>query len=378
MKNSILFCALALLVSQCGQNPGTATEKQPAGYTGYKEIKPGYFLKNTIKLDQPVTVLIFSSQGMFDQYFGFGKTMDNEADNIDFNTQKVIALLNNVTSLETTLDIKSARQTADSLIFKVLKREGNLLSYQSTPIKLYSFPKADANRQLACFINDWQVPVQSATTVPSIPPTYIINDFLVAVEKTKSPYKVSKTAKYPLFGFSFTDTRLTGFTIHEGGYDTDLDLDELTGEYTGKSIPGLDSFQLTKTENGDARLFFVKSKKFYTYKKVPDVDSAVRQILMAGTYTDAKTQATITLDADGTLTGMGTEKTYQPFYDFMGPLSFDEMVVQEKADPAKTTYFHYKIKGSMLELYESIQSLPTREDPEKIGKLLYTLERVKK
>ncbi len=203
--------------------------------------------------------------------------------------------------------------------------------------------------------------------------TYLIDDFLVAVAKTKSPYIVSKTADYPVFGFSFTPTQFRGYGVHEGGDDTELTFDKNTKNYMSKSMPGLDAFELKVAVDGSVQLTFPKSGKTYTYHKVPDVDSALRAVLFAGNYTDAKTKTTIRFQADGTLTGLGTEKTYQPIYDYMGgPLDFDEVVMREKADDTKESYYHYKFKGTTLELYEAIQ--PKNGDGvEKIGSLKYTL-----
>ena len=204
--------------------------------------------------------------------------------------------------------------------------------------------------------------------------TYVINDFLVAVAQTKSPYAVSKTADYPLFGFSFTPTKLRGYTVHEGGYDADLRFDAATHKYIGQGIPGLEPFELSMAANGDVVLAFLTSKKTYTYKKVPDADSALREVLFAGKYTDAKAKTTVTFQTDGILIGLGADKTYQVVYDFLGgPLDFDEIVVREKADESKVTYYHYKFKGDTLELYEV---LPSSESPDgKVGKLRYTLVR---
>ncbi len=202
---------------------------------------------------------------------------------------------------------------------------------------------------------------------------YLVNDFLTAVAQTKSPYATSKTADYPLFGFSLMPTKLKGYTVHEGGYDADIRFDAATNKFIGQEIPGSEPFEFTMAANGEIVLTLLKSKKTYTYKKVPDADSALREALFAGKYRDAKTKAAVTFQADGTLTGLGTDKTYQPIYDFMGgPLDFDEMIVREKADESKETFYHYKFKDNTLELYEAIQ--PKNGDGvEKIGKLKYTL-----
>ncbi len=215
---------------------------------------------------------------------------------------------------------------------------------------------------------------QATVTTPQIDSnaTYLINDFLVAVAQTKSPYAVSKTADYPLFGFSFTPTQLRGYTVHEGGYDSGLRFDPATNKYTGQEVAGLEPFEFTVTANGDVLFTLLTSKKTYTYKKVVDTDAALREVLFAGKYTDAKTKAAFVFQTDGTLTGLGAEKTYQPIYDFMGgPLDFDEIMVRERADETKVSYYHYKFKGDQLELYEVVSSADSPDG--KIGKLRYTL-----
>ncbi len=205
---------------------------------------------------------------------------------------------------------------------------------------------------------------------------YVIDDFFLAIAKTKSPYAVSKKANYPLFGFIFTPTSFNGFTVHEGGYDTELSFDKNTQKYAGKGIVGLDAFEFQVMPDSNIQMTFLKTKKSYTFRKVPDADSALRKVLFEGSYTDVKTEATVSFKADGTLTGLGAEKTYQPYYDFMGgPLDFDEMEVSDKAEGSKQVYYHYKFKGNMLELYETIQPAEYGGAPEKIGKLLYTLRK---
>lgn len=205
--------------------------------------------------------------------------------------------------------------------------------------------------------------------------TYIIDDFLVAIVKTKSPYAVSKTADYPLFGFTYTSTQLRGFTVHEGGYDTELQFDQSTQKYSGKGIPGLDPFEFVVAADSSIHLTFTKSGKTYIYRRVPDADSAVRQRLFTGAYIDPRYKPVIQFYADGRLTGLGNEKTYQPIYDFMGgPLDFDEIVIQEKNDVSKVSYYHYRFQSDTLQLYE-VKMPRNGEGIEKIGALRYTLFR---
>ncbi len=215
------------------------------------------------------------------------------------------------------------------------------------------------------------LPVQDTTAMTANDSTYIISDFLADLKKTRSPYTVSKTADYLLFGFFFTPKLFNGYTVHEGGYDTELHFDPQTAKYTGKEISGLEAFEFIVDRDATIRLTFLKSKKTYTYLKTRDADFAVREAIFEGNYTDTKTKTPVVFKADGTVTGLGSAKTYLPFYDFMGgPLDFDEMAV-EQAD-ASTVYYHYKFKGQTLELYEAIQ--PKNGDGvEKIGGLKYTL-----
>ncbi|MEO6758546.1 MAG: hypothetical protein ABIO24_03760, partial [Saprospiraceae bacterium] len=201
--------------------------------------------------------------------------------------------------------------------------------------------------------------------------------FLADAARTLSPYAMSKVIEYPLFGFRFTPTQLQGFTMHEGGYDCDLKYDPATKKYTSKGIPGVPGFEMMFQPDGTIQLTYFRLKKTYTFRKVADIDTALRQVMFAGTYTDSKTKTTVEFKADGTLTGLGTPKTYLPFYDYVaGPLDFDEMRVSEKSDASKESYYHYKFKGNTLELYEAIQ--PKENDQagmEKIGGLRYTLVR---
>jgi hypothetical protein len=79
------------------------------------EVKPisGYFLKNTITVNDSLTYWIIDNQASFDSLFGMAKTMSNTIDKPDFGTQLVIAATMPPTYYGTQIQLESA--TSDNL-----------------------------------------------------------------------------------------------------------------------------------------------------------------------------------------------------------------------------------------------------------------------
>ncbi|SEW07758.1 hypothetical protein [Chitinophaga arvensicola] len=74
------------------------------------EVKPisGYFLKNTIQVNDSLTFWIVDNQKSFDSLFGAAKTMNNTIDKPDFGTQIVIAATMPPTFYGTQIQLASA------------------------------------------------------------------------------------------------------------------------------------------------------------------------------------------------------------------------------------------------------------------------------
>lgn len=74
------------------------------------DVKPlsGYFLKNTITVNDSLTFWLIDNQTSFDSLFGMAKTMNNTIDKPDFGTQIVVAATMPPTFYGTQIQLESA------------------------------------------------------------------------------------------------------------------------------------------------------------------------------------------------------------------------------------------------------------------------------
>ncbi|MGF6845263.1 hypothetical protein QFZ51_000498 [Chitinophaga sp. W3I9] len=79
------------------------------------EVKPisGYFLKNTIIVNDSLTFWLIDNQASFDSLFGAAKTMNNTIDQPDFGTHIVVAATMPPTFYGTQIQLESA--TSDNV-----------------------------------------------------------------------------------------------------------------------------------------------------------------------------------------------------------------------------------------------------------------------
>ena len=121
----ILFAAgiLALSCNEGKKTGGDATNNdndttltvQPSS-DSQLEVKPisGYFLKNTITVNDSLTFWIIDNQASFDSLIGVAKTMSNTIDKPDFGTQLVIAATMPPTYYGTQIQLASATSNTEN------------------------------------------------------------------------------------------------------------------------------------------------------------------------------------------------------------------------------------------------------------------------
>lgn len=156
------------------------------------------------------------------------------------------------------------------------------------------------------------------------------NDYLNAVEKDKSIYRHRKYSTR-FFGFSLEENNLLtnnpvlyGFTDHEGGYDIFLEYDKEKQAFISRDA--IEKFEI-KLNNGIFEMYFPEYKRTEKYRKVkPDIESALRELLIAGKYKSPKHNETIILRADGKVTNFLDFEYYELIFDFTEAIEYDAIV----------------------------------------------------
>lgn len=110
------------------------------------EVKPisGYFLKNTITVNDSLTYWIIDNQASFDSLFGMAKTMNNTIDKPDFGTQLVIAATMPPTYYGTQIQLESATSdnlTNNAILHFVATANPDKSSAATVPLWLGAVPK---------------------------------------------------------------------------------------------------------------------------------------------------------------------------------------------------------------------------------------------
>jgi hypothetical protein len=198
---------------------------------------------------------------------------------------------------------------------------------------------------------------------------WISDDYLSKIENSKAiltntPYNSS------LLGFSVLKDSLAdgndylyGYTAHDAGSTWPIYYNTAKSrlEYDIKKSDGNDppsTFHVSIVNDKTLDLVFADKK--IRYRKT-DLDTALRQILFEGTYTDAHNRP-ITFSADGSITGLDNYTFYRVQFDPDGEegIPFDGITLykSEKEDFGKT--YHFKIHDKALVLYNV--SDPMTED----------------
>jgi major membrane immunogen (membrane-anchored lipoprotein) len=103
----------------------------------------GYFVKNTF--EDGKYELKISDRQTFDSIFGVGKTMNNTPTEIDFEHQFVIAVIYQLTDLQTEMKPEKLVRKNDDLVFDYEVKIGAQQSYTIRPSLLILADKNDEN-----------------------------------------------------------------------------------------------------------------------------------------------------------------------------------------------------------------------------------------
>ncbi|NMM50896.1 hypothetical protein [Marinigracilibium pacificum] len=209
---------------------------------------------------------------------------------------------------------------------------------------------------------------------------WLNNDFLTQIEINKSVFD-SKEYDGELFGFELDktglktgETKVYGFTSHEGGYVIPIRwIDEFrcfTSTGFEDEISSIKMDVVIDSTNIIEFQFEDGTSEFY--RKVSDQDSELRKILFKGIYEDSLANK-YSFNTDGDISGFGGKNHYTVLYDFGEGLYYDVIFISENGNQANEDLYHYRINQDSLLLYEIKGEVPEY----KIGELKYKLVKSK-
>ncbi|AFL80483.1 hypothetical protein Aeqsu_0982 [Aequorivita sublithincola DSM 14238] len=142
MKNTLVLLILLALVSCNNSKKETQTnlDQQSDFEVEYLE---GYFPKNDIEFDAEVKALVIANQTDFDKYFGIAQTMNNKVPAIDFEKNKVAAIISAPSDKKQQIVITGTDLKNNKLIVKYKLKVGeDAQSFTSTDQKMFPIPKS--------------------------------------------------------------------------------------------------------------------------------------------------------------------------------------------------------------------------------------------
>lgn len=157
------------------------------------------------------------------------------------------------------------------------------------------------------------------------------------------------------FGFQFDKTELTskkpqlhGFSVHEGGDDVALSYDVKTNRF--RSLDP--TFEIYRIDSLTIKMISQNERNSVTdfVQTGEDVETTLRSLFLSGTYVTGDT--TLTLQADGTVSGWGQARYFDVMYDFVGPIDFDAVLFypseEESWNHANGQLYRYAFKENQL------------------------------
>jgi len=175
IATACLFCQLAFA---CGsaptEHPAVTPQQEPAVAADAtksttadsivlipaRDITSGYFLRNDVQLKEPVQAFLITNQSAFDKLFGIAKTMNKQVPTINFDQERVIAVVYQRTDRPVALFPDGFQVFASNGEWQVRfspRTNDNKESYLSSPIFLRAVPKG--KDKVRVFAGDHEIKV---------------------------------------------------------------------------------------------------------------------------------------------------------------------------------------------------------------------------
>lgn len=137
----VLFHSIFSCTSKVNANFNSAEEVENTFKPFEIHAIEGYFLKNTILLQDTINYMVFSNQKDFNTYFGTAKTMKNTPTPINFNTERIAAILSEPTDFLIDFKVITSIQTEKGIHVSYSLEKGEQQSFISSPLFLFKIPK---------------------------------------------------------------------------------------------------------------------------------------------------------------------------------------------------------------------------------------------
>lgn len=167
---------------------------------------------------------------------------------------------------------------------------------------------------------------------------WVADSYLKNIETNKSVYQ-SKQYDTKILGFSLSkETLLTenatleGFTDHEGGYNSPIRYDNQKGKFVNDiaQLSGFsafpDPFELNYNGGNILEMYFPLTKTSDNYRKIDNLQTELRKLLIAGKYTSNFNHPEIQFDNDGKIYNFQDFKYYELVADFGSGIEYDALV----------------------------------------------------
>lgn len=211
--------------------------------------------------------------------------------------------------------------------------------------------------------------------------TWISASYLKRIAESKSIYKDRKYDT-KIFGFTLelknllgATPFLSGFTDHEGGYDSPLRYNSKKARFENdlKHLEEFaffqEPFELKLIDPEHLEMYFVDENRKDLFYKTKNMHDVFRKILFVGSYRELKNGKLWRFKENGSFTGHTPDGHYQLLFDFGEGLDFDVVQFFIPGKESESTLFHYKIEMDTLYLFEINGEIPEY----RIGKLRYEL-----
>jgi hypothetical protein len=209
--------------------------------------------------------------------------------------------------------------------------------------------------------------------------TWVSADFIDDLAKTRSPHasmgKVRDIAALIIDTTMNDSIKITAVpNFHEGSMNImaylrkgNIDTNAVQMTYDSYAEPMSKNYEIGYEVKGTDTLLAIyhyeKDKKlastyrFYNSSKMKDPNTAyiVNKNLFTGTYSLASQQgqpATVTLNSDGTVTGLDDFKTYNADLEFV-PNDADIITFYKNKDPKQSVSYGYKVTPDALLVYDT-------------------------
>lgn len=140
MKSTFLIIVL-LAVASCNNTEKEIDKVKQLGFQA--EYLEGYFPKNDIDFNVPVKTIVITKKEDLDKYFGIAKTMQNKVPSIDFDKNKIVALISAPSDRKQKIVITSTHLKNNKLKIRYKVIDGQETeSFTSTDLKMFPIPKS--------------------------------------------------------------------------------------------------------------------------------------------------------------------------------------------------------------------------------------------